>query len=118
MKLRLQPEVDLKVDLPDPVPEVSIHSLTTISFLENAFKHGINPKGSSFIHILLEVMDNQVHFNARNNKVPGSGTEKETGGIGIENARKRLELLYGKKHILNIYDRPDEFEVDLIFPIS
>ena len=43
--------------------------------------------------------------------------EKE-GGIGIENARKRLELLYDEDYSLNIYDREKEFEVDLIYPVS
>lgn len=118
MKLRLQPEVDLQVNFPKNIPDIEIYSLLTISFLENAFKHGINPRGHSFIHILLEMTDNQLHFNIKNSRIETNEREIEPGGIGIENAKKRLELLYGKRYHLNIYNREEEFEVDLIYPAS
>lgn len=117
MKLRLQPEVDLKATFPSSIPDVEIYSLLTISFLENAFKHGIDPKGTSHIHILLEVLEDKVHFNCRNSKSMEGDDQSEEGGIGIENARQRLELLYGNDYTLSIYDRPNEFEVDLTFPV-
>lgn len=118
MKLRIQPGVDLKIEFPDSVPGIEVYSLITISFLENAFKHGIDPKGKSFIHILLELTNNKIHFNTRNSKILSTQEENEKGGIGIENARKRLELIYGKNFSLNIYNRSNEFEVDLIYPLS
>jgi hypothetical protein len=118
MRLRLQPEVDLRVNFPDPVPEVEIYSLLTISFLENAFKYGIDPRAPSFIHILLEADENRIHFNVRNSKTLKGEGSVQPGGLGIENARKRLDLLYGKQYSLKIYNRDLEYEVDLIYPVS
>jgi LytS/YehU family sensor histidine kinase len=113
MKLRLQPDVELTTKFPENIPDVEIQSLLMIPFIENCFKHGIHPKKESFIHILLEVTDDNVHFNCRNSKGVVAEMNKG-GGIGLENAGKRLELLFDKEYQLNIYDREQEFELKLI----
>jgi LytS/YehU family sensor histidine kinase len=117
MKLRLRPEVELKVQFPATVPDVEVYSLLTLSFLENAFKYGIDPRRSSFIHILFEVIDNKIHFNIRNSKGTEVHENTEKGGLGIINTRKRLELLFAGSYTLNLYDRKNEFEVDLNYPV-
>ncbi|MBN1951027.1 MAG: histidine kinase [Bacteroidales bacterium] len=116
MKLRLQPGVDLRVSFPDPVPDVKVHSLLILPFIENAFKHGIDPQNESFIHILIEVKGDRIHFNCRNSK-SALKQKADVGGIGIENARKRMDLLYQHNYQLNIYNLESEFEVDFSVPI-
>jgi len=118
MRLRLQKSVELKVTFPAEVPEKEVYPFLFIAFIENAFKHGIRPRGKSFIHILLELTDGNLHFNIRNSRADESTSLKEEGGIGIENTRKQLELIYGKDYILKIFDREEDFEIDLILPIE
>ncbi len=118
MRLRLQKSVELKVIFPVSVPEKEVYPFLFIAFIENAFKHGIRPRGKSFIHILLELTDGNLHFNIRNSRADESTSVKEAGGIGIENTRKQLDLLYGSEYNLKIFDREEDFEIDLILPIE
>lgn len=118
MRLRLQQSVELSVNFPSEVHEKEIHPLLFIAFIENAFKHGIHSRKKSFIRILLEFMDNDLHFNLCNSRDNVKSGKENEEGIGINNTRKRLDLLYGKSYRLNIYEREEEFEVDLIIPLS
>ncbi len=117
MRLRLQKSVELKVNFPSSPPGLEVHPFLLIAFIENAFKHGIRPRGKSFIHILLEINHDKLHFNVINSRADGTKDTNNEGGIGIENTRKRLDLLYGRNYSLNIYDRKKDFEIDLIIPV-
>jgi hypothetical protein len=117
MRLRMQKSVELKINFPVVVPELEIYPFLFIAFIENAFKYGIRPRGKSFIHIILEVTGKKLHFHVSNSKTTEIADINGEGGIGIENTRKRLELLYGSDYDLNIYDREEEFEIDLILPV-
>jgi sensor histidine kinase YesM len=57
-----------------------------------------------------------LHFQIRNNHT-GSKSEKEYSGIGIENSKKRLDLIYGDQYTLEIEDKKDEFIVNLNIPV-
>jgi hypothetical protein len=116
MKLRISESLDLSVKLPEKIPHITLPPFLFIPFIENAFKHGIGTEGNSFIHILIEIENGKIHFSVRNSK-PASKIENGVfSGIGIENARKRLNLLFNGKHALQILEREKDFEVDLIFP--
>jgi sensor histidine kinase YesM len=114
MKLRINRKVDLTVDLPGNVPELSIPPLLFIAFIENAFKHGVSYREQSFIRIRMDVDEAQIRFEARNS-IGRSGTEGENkhSGIGLENVKKRLDLLYPGLHELKITESPEEFAVCL-----
>ena len=86
-----------------------------ISFIENAFKHGISYQHDSFIDIKLEVKDNNLSFTCRNSKAEKPNQEK--GGVGLANVKKRLDLLYDKKYSLDIKDEPDIYIVELKLPL-
>lgn len=94
---------------------LSIAPLLLLPFFENSFKHSdldINPKG--YIRTKLEVQDNQrIHFEMENTKRPYKNNQQEGSGIGLENVKKRLELLYPYCHELIIEDREDIFKVKL-----
>jgi LytS/YehU family sensor histidine kinase len=82
--------------------------------VENAFKHGISYLGNSFINILLKIDDKQIEFAVENSL---SGQTKKTGkesGLGLENTRKRLELLYPGKHQLESAYNLNKYFVKLI----
>ena len=116
MRLRLQKSVELAVNFPSKIPHKEIHPFLFIAFIENAFKHGIRPRGKSFIHILLEISGDNLHFNLCNSRNDVKANT-EGGGIGLANTRKRLDLLYGSSYQLNIFEREEEYEVDLIIPL-
>lgn len=114
MKLRISNKVELKVEMPAQVPEVAIPPLLFIAFVENAFKHGISYREQSFIDIRMEIEGDKLTFSTRNS-LGRSTPEGESGhsGIGLENVKKRLNLLYPGAHELTISRTADEFKVKL-----
>lgn len=120
MKLRLTPKIDLQISLPDSYPDIKISPLIFLPFIENAFKHGISNRTFSFIHVELRVSVDEITFQCDNSLTEGNGSHFDNGsGIGLENVRKRLSLLYARAHQLKIESDKDAFHVKLvIFPES
>lgn len=85
--------------------------LLLIPFVENAFKHGQASTQNEQISITLHTDEKSVHFWCKNAK--SNGQKEARGGIGIENVRRRLDLLYPANHTLAITNDPDYFTVDL-----
>lgn len=114
-KLRSDAQLDIETKMSGEIGDRQIAPLLLITFLENAFKHGA--KGSSentFIRLDIKVEKNKLNFVVENNK--GIIDEVNTGeynGLGLENVKRQLELLYPGKHLLNIKDQPDRFSVAL-----
>ena len=116
MKLRFSDKVEIVLNLPDQISDKSIPPLLFTSFVENAFKHGISYEQPSFIHISFTVTDKILTFELTNSN-PKNETADESSGIGIENSRKRLDLLYGKNYILKTEDKDDKYSIQLSLPI-
>lgn len=116
MKLRFSNKVIIEVNVPEQIPDKSIPPLLFTSFLENAFKHGINIQGTSFVFITFSFEEKKLRFAMRNSN-PGFTKDSGHTGIGIENSRKRLDLLYGKSYALKIDDREEEFLLILTLPL-
>lgn len=116
MKLRFTDDIEIILDIPENLPPIKIPPLLTISFIENAFKHGISYENSSFIHIRYKFTEDTLNFNIVNKLYPDNKSTKNSG-IGIENARKRLDILYGKECDLFINRKDKNFEVNLNIPI-
>lgn len=115
MKIRYTNNVSIIVELPEIVPEIQIPPLLFVSFLENAFKHGISYRNKSFVHLSLVTTDNQLIYNV-NNSLWQNDKESEKG-IGLENVSKRLNLIYGNDFSLNIEKSDKEYRVTLIIPV-
>jgi len=90
-----------------------IAPLLFISFVENAFKYGVSTKENSSIDIQLKCIDNQLTFTANNHIVTSENNIQETTGIGINNVKRRLALLYPNKHELNIENQQSTYSVTL-----
>ena len=114
MQLRYTDKVRITVDLPQEVPDRQIPPLMLITFIENAFKHGVSYQHYSFIDIKVTVND-KLHFTCRNSKAEKSNEEK--GGVGLQNVKQRLNLLYDNNYTLNIQDEPDVYHVELTIPL-
>ncbi|PWV50681.1 sensor histidine kinase [Chitinophaga sp. S165] len=90
---------------------LKIEPMLLVPFVENAFKHGISYAEPSFIAIALAIERNQVRLVVENSRFRQRVAEK--GGIGLQNVRKRLELLYTDDHDLEITESENQFIVDL-----
>ena len=115
MQLRYTDKVKIKLDLPQEMPDRQIPPLILVTFIENAFKHGVSYQRESFIEVKVTVEDEALHFICRNSKADHPNEEK--GGVGLANVRKRLDLLYAEKYSLRITDRLDSYHVELSIPL-
>lgn len=107
--------VDSYMPSSEEAKDISIPPLIFIMFLENAFKHGISYRDTSFINVSIRIDNNRLHFNCINSKAPDKKAEKH-GGIGLMNIRKRLKILYGSNYTLNIAEEANTFHVSLTIP--
>ncbi len=116
-KLRTQSSsnifIEEKIDEKDY--KYSITPMLLIPFVENAFKHGISLREKSWIYIDLMCDDKGIHFEVKNSlhQQTANDPERDNTGIGIENVRQRLGLLYPDAHELNISETEKEFTVSL-----
>lgn len=116
MKLRYNEKVTITLCLPATIPEKKIPPFLFTSLIENAFKHGINYRENSFINIDLTVGEERLMLVVKNSKADKT-QPKDFSGIGLENTRKRLALLYGNNYHLDIIDNDDLFTVNLSIPL-
>lgn len=115
MRLRY-PEESVRIDtvFPEDRSGAVVPPLVMASFVENAFKHGISYSSESFIRIKAEMQGGKVVFRCSNSS-HHSG-EGENQGIGLDNIRKRLELLYGPAYTLSIDEAQGQYDVMLAIP--
>ncbi|WP_439153250.1 sensor histidine kinase [Winogradskyella sp.] len=89
---------------------IKIAPMLFIPFVENCFKHGAITNGRLRINISIEVKSNTIHFNIKNSITKDSNYND---GLGLENIKKRLELLYPNQYNLQISNDESEFKVAL-----
>jgi LytS/YehU family sensor histidine kinase len=95
--------------------------LIFIPFLENSFKHGLNHQISDgYVHVTMKVLDNKLLLRILNSKpaqLP-QPSEKTSGGIGLANVQRRLNLLYPNQYKLDIEDSDKEHIVELSLALT
>lgn len=116
MRLRFTDKVSIQVNIPDILPDCNIPPLIFTSYLENAFKHGVSYQESSYIHINLYFSEEHLFFIIENSN-PEKTVKDEASGIGMENSRKRLNLLYKDNYELIIHDTKEKFSINLKLPL-
>ena len=116
MQLRYTDKVKITLDLPQETPDRQIPPLILVTFIENAFKHGVSYQRESFIETKISVEGDRLAFSCRNSKAVKPNEEK--GGVGLANVRKRLDLLYNRDYTLLIHDEDDTYTVELNIPLS
>ena len=90
-----------------------IAPLILITYIENAFKYGINPDVDGCIaEITLQVTDNGIRLYVFNKKVNGIN-KADSAGIGMSNTKERLKHLYPEKHALQISENEETYSVTL-----
>lgn len=116
--LRQSSGVDIAFELIGSPGNLKIAPLMFVPFLENAFKHGLKENiKEGFLHISIEIIEHRLKFELQNSKPSRIQSPRQqrtrAGGIGLENVRRRLELIYPERHQLEIEDSPDRYLTSL-----
>ena len=119
MKLRYTDKVKINFIANTYNPKVEIPPLLFTSLIENAFKHGISYLEDSFINIELSTTETSLNFQISNSIAPLNEAKKDrsNSGIGLENTRKRLDLLYDENYEMNIIRENSIFSINLKLPL-
>jgi two-component system, LytTR family, sensor kinase len=114
MKLRVNENTSLSIHFPSGCNDLEIPPFLFITLIENAFKHGVGFHEVSFIRIDLGCDGNNIQFRCINSFDENANRKmKEHSGIGLENIRKRLDLLYPGRHEFRILKSGSTFDVQL-----
>lgn len=116
-RLRLSKDFEIKLIVNGEIQKQRVAPLLLTPFIENAFKHGINKQLSEgFIRIKLSVIDDEVELDISNSKgdyKPVEFPKKKSGGIGLKNVERRLQILYSDKHTLQLNEDINSYNVNL-----
>lgn len=114
-KIRIAPEdpVEITFTKEGEINGQKMAPLLLIPFVENAFKHGISLRQSSYIQIQLKADTAHLYFQVSNSLHRKKLLDKEQSGIGLANVKKRLALLYPKKHQLQIKEDTSNYAIQL-----
>lgn len=113
-KIRYGNKLEVDVLIPATPNNLYIAPLLLLPFVENCFKHGTsNVLENPWVNLTIELKDTTLVMKIMNGKVPGKKKEQKRSGIGINNVRQRLNLLYSGKYDLQIREEDEVFVVDL-----
>jgi len=112
-RMRLTSNVKLSYACEGNIYDKKIAPLVLIPFIENAFKHGVNSEENSDIDIKITVTETELVLIVKNNCVRANNNDLNKSGLGIENTKQRLLLLYPQQHKLNISEVDNCFIVTL-----
>jgi two-component system LytT family sensor kinase len=115
MRIAASPDIEIAMQLQQIDTVYAIAPMLLIPFIENAYKHGISLKERSWIKVSLQVTDGILHFDVNNSvhQDKDHDPEKYRSGIGLDNVKQRLQLLYPQRHELIIRPTPTEFFIHL-----
>ncbi|MEZ5046988.1 MAG: histidine kinase [Chitinophagaceae bacterium] len=117
-KIRLDNTANIHYEVNGDLKNKVIAPLILIPFIENAFKHGVNPEESSHIEVQISITENNLYLNVFNLKVDHIQDEESKSGYGIDNGRRQLSLLYPDKHELKIENNKFTFSVNIKIELS
>ena len=121
MRLRYTDKIEIRTSFENDTRVIFVPPMLFMQFVENAFKHGVTYKKKTVIDVALRIDDacEMILFTCRNTVLdnPARLLHPVQGGIGVENARKRLELLFGEMAAMRIYNDGDWYNVENKIPI-
>jgi two-component system LytT family sensor kinase len=111
LKFDKKDKVDIDLQKEGDFHNHKISPLLLIPFVENAFKHGVGSKGDGYVHLRFSVCDGELIFCIENPILQKEESWKKHPGIGLDNVKKRLQLLYPRRHQLDISEAEGKFAV-------
>ena len=120
-KLRFHEDdnIAIEMDVAGSFAHCAMPPMLLLPFVENAFKHGISLDQDSTINILLKITGDELYFTV-GNTVHHDQTmvDERYRGLGLANVKKRLQLLYGRQHSLEIQQEGNFFTVKLVINLN
>jgi len=116
-RMRLTPNVKLEYTCEGNIFDKRIAPLVLIPFIENAFKHGVNSEEESNIYIKINITDTNLKLIVKNKCVTTNNNTLNKSGLGIDNTKQRLNLLYPENHSLDISEIDNHYIVNLTLNI-
>ena len=118
-KLRLDNQVPISLEVCGNTAPVMIEPFLFITFLENAFKHGVsNNAENSWVKATVRLADNQCTYTVENSVLPSKENHEGKSGIGLQNLQRRLQLSYPDRHTLRIEETSEKYHIELILELS
>lgn len=120
MSLRFTDNVTINTEFPDNPPYKEIAPMVFVTFIENAFKHGISYMQPTKIDIAIRLHGNKLLFTCANTvrQAEKSNSEEKKGGLGLANVKKRLDLIYGNAYKLDIKELSTQYKVRLLLILN
>jgi len=113
-KIRHNKNVQINFSLSGNAANSEIAPLLLIPFIENSFKHGVNASiGKGWVDINLSAMEEKISLSVVNSMAGNHVNGSAQKGIGLENVKKRLQLLYPGKNMLNLEEEKEKYSVNL-----
>jgi hypothetical protein len=117
-KLRLSSHTTVNYEVIGDPATYQIAPLVLMPFIENAFKHGISTENESSIEIKIIIEKDKLHLTVKNEKFRMGETLNGISQVGIENTKRRLNLIYPGKHNLEITSTETEYLVSLYIDLK
>jgi sensor histidine kinase YesM len=121
MQLRLTEVVTISFEGPVALKDMPVAPMIFLPFIENAFKHGVSATQASYIRINIDQNDNMLELTVRNSIIKDQSVSLDVhSGIGLNNTRRRLDLLYPDKYtlLINESNNENEYSVHLTLNLS
>lgn len=114
-RLRLNDQIPIDFEVVGNPENFRIAPFIFITFLENAFKHGVsNNNPNAWVKVSLDLEGNTCVYQVANSKIASQKSDpEEKSGIGLQNVKRRLELSYPEKYALSVDDKPDQYTIEL-----
>ena len=109
MSLRCSDKTLVKVSFDDFDPSLKISPLIFISLVENAFKHGTSAHHRAYVNVDMSMDDDDLVFTCENSIIPKETKDYSGSGVGLENLKRRLELLYPGNYSYESYVEQDRY---------
>ena len=118
-KIRYEDQIAINIDIRGSAEGKMIAPLILIPFVENCFKHGTSKMLSkSWINLTVNIDQNKFYLFLDNSKPPPQPNVELDHGIGLDNVRKRLTLLYPDSHTIKIAEENERFKVQLVLDLD
>ena len=95
------------------IDAIQLPALLFIPFVENAVKHNFDSEHLSYVHLFFKVDNDRLEFRCENSKPAVAIAKSRVGGIGLTNIRRRLELLYPGRYLLEVVETENQYTVTL-----
>jgi two-component system, LytTR family, sensor histidine kinase AlgZ len=119
-RLRLNNQVPIEFAVTGNPERVNVAPLILITFLENAFKHGVtNATPDAWISIKIVIGDTDLLYTVENSKIAHALTDNGgKSGIGLTNVKRRLDLMYPGRYTLGVDQSDTRYTIHLKLPVD